>query len=603
MRKAYSYIRFSSKKQAGGDSLRRQKDIAAAYALTHNLDLDLSLNFTDLGVSGFTGDNAKSGALSVFIKAVESGLVPQGSVLLIENFDRLSRQPIGESLPIFQNLVKSGIDIVTLTDGKVWTKESIDNVYDLIGSLISMSRAHEESQRKGYLVKAALDRKREAKVPVAFGNGPIWLTPKNDKTGWDINEPLAESVRWAFNLYASGVGVKNIAKQGNLEGRRFGKTDRWASAQVWRFLRNPSVIGTWELGEYRNGVCAKTGETRVGYYPPIVSEDLFYSVQALLNKKSWVPGRKDPTYRNILQGIIRCGHCGTVMSRKRSTPAGAAEVATYSCGSREHALARCPTVAAHRLEPVLIPLIYSLAPTELQASERLALLSADISKLGAEETAINVKLNKISASFLEWLDLDEQMPKTMVSAMTALESKLTTVKVERDKLTDELMELGLDHANANFSADTILSLIADDSPESVALRLAEHLKIKAQFEHVFVWAEDVAAVRLKSGHTAWLPLSKRHMEPVFKLGSDRDVTVPNKQLPADWGVRNQYHVDPSWFKNRPALPEGFEIDGPSIAVKPVDISKYPEPKIVRNVSLIRPGVPVRKKPVKAKGPV
>ena len=73
MRKAYSYIRFSSKKQAAGDSLSRQKDLAKAYALANDLDLDTSLNFADLGVSGYTGEHVATGALGLFIKAVESG--------------------------------------------------------------------------------------------------------------------------------------------------------------------------------------------------------------------------------------------------------------------------------------------------------------------------------------------------------------------------------------------------------------------------------------------------------------------------------------------------------------------------------------------------
>ena len=54
-RKAFSYLRFSATSQANGDSLRRQTALAAEYANSHNLDLDLSLTFHDLGVSAFHG--------------------------------------------------------------------------------------------------------------------------------------------------------------------------------------------------------------------------------------------------------------------------------------------------------------------------------------------------------------------------------------------------------------------------------------------------------------------------------------------------------------------------------------------------------------------
>jgi DNA invertase Pin-like site-specific DNA recombinase len=77
--KAYSYIRFSTPQQAKGDSHTRQTDKAARYAAEHGLVLDTALNLTDLGVSAYRGKNAKTGSLSVFLKAIEDGTVPRGS--------------------------------------------------------------------------------------------------------------------------------------------------------------------------------------------------------------------------------------------------------------------------------------------------------------------------------------------------------------------------------------------------------------------------------------------------------------------------------------------------------------------------------------------
>src|SRR5687767_14753868 len=71
--KAYSYLRFSSARQADGDSIRRQTDAAARYASTHGLTLDTSLTFRDLGVSAFEGKNIREGgALHAFLEAVEN---------------------------------------------------------------------------------------------------------------------------------------------------------------------------------------------------------------------------------------------------------------------------------------------------------------------------------------------------------------------------------------------------------------------------------------------------------------------------------------------------------------------------------------------------
>jgi DNA invertase Pin-like site-specific DNA recombinase len=67
MKLAYSYVRFSSAEQAKGDSLRRQTAKAAAWCLENGYTLDPS-TYKDLGVSGFRGKNAASGALAQFLE-------------------------------------------------------------------------------------------------------------------------------------------------------------------------------------------------------------------------------------------------------------------------------------------------------------------------------------------------------------------------------------------------------------------------------------------------------------------------------------------------------------------------------------------------------
>lgn len=54
----YSYIRFSSKRQEQGDSVRRQTAMGEAWLRRHpEHTLDTSLRLSDLGVSAFRGKN------------------------------------------------------------------------------------------------------------------------------------------------------------------------------------------------------------------------------------------------------------------------------------------------------------------------------------------------------------------------------------------------------------------------------------------------------------------------------------------------------------------------------------------------------------------
>jgi DNA invertase Pin-like site-specific DNA recombinase len=160
--KAYSYVRFSTPDQMKGNSFERQTEKAAEYASAHGLELDTTLTFQDLGVSAFRGRNSQTGELRAFFDAVEQGDIPQGSYLLVESLDRLSRMDPWDVLPIFQMIINAGITIITLQDSKEWNRETIrGSPMRIMESVFVMMRAHEESVVKSMRVASAYERKRQ----------------------------------------------------------------------------------------------------------------------------------------------------------------------------------------------------------------------------------------------------------------------------------------------------------------------------------------------------------------------------------------------------------------------------------------------------------
>lgn len=126
---AYSYIRFSSKKQAIGSSLSRQTKAAQDWSDKNGVPLDTTLHMQDLGVSAYKGTHIEEGALGKFIEAVDKGLVKRGSYLLVESLDRLSRQDVPTALQMFLHLINKGITIVTLSDeGRVYSNPLFDHL-------------------------------------------------------------------------------------------------------------------------------------------------------------------------------------------------------------------------------------------------------------------------------------------------------------------------------------------------------------------------------------------------------------------------------------------------------------------------------------------
>ena len=124
MSTAYSYIRFSHPDQAKGDSLRRQDERAKDFCRRKGWTLDENLTLHDLGVSAFRGKNAAVGNFRGFLEGIKTGKVAAGSVLIVESFDRISRQGIDEGYDLIKSILKSGIRIVTLSPEREFDREA-----------------------------------------------------------------------------------------------------------------------------------------------------------------------------------------------------------------------------------------------------------------------------------------------------------------------------------------------------------------------------------------------------------------------------------------------------------------------------------------------
>lgn len=388
MTKAISYIRFSSEKQADGDSKNRQLKAAREYATSHNLELDDS-TYQDLGISAFKGKNLSDGALGAFIEALRIGKIQRGTVLIVESLDRLSRLPVNDALRNFQNIIHLGAVIVTLHDNQIYDTKSInDNWTKLIIALAVMARANEESKIKGSRIKDSWDARRKA-GGIITGVCPSWLTRDGDK--WKLIPQKVQVVEKIFKLALDGNGTPAIARILNEE-----EVPTMVSAKEWTFgpiaaiLKNEAVIGT--LVSKKGGA-----EPILNYYPAIITEELFKEVRARVSGRKWVGGRSTLKVNNLFTGYSYCIQCGGRMRavsgnklfsyvRCQSAYSGGAckaEKISYE------AVEECILKQFHAQNRDLIPTVESL-PENIQAS-----LSAE---LHLEQTKLNRMLDLFEAT-------------------------------------------------------------------------------------------------------------------------------------------------------------------------------------------------------------
>ncbi|HMF14908.1 MAG TPA: recombinase family protein, partial [Gemmataceae bacterium] len=89
-RLAISYTRFSSPKQAHGDSENRQERDFRDFCQRHNLT-PLREIFADRGLSGYKDEHRKKGRLGQLIGMAKDGRFEPGTVIVVEAWDRLGR--------------------------------------------------------------------------------------------------------------------------------------------------------------------------------------------------------------------------------------------------------------------------------------------------------------------------------------------------------------------------------------------------------------------------------------------------------------------------------------------------------------------------------
>lgn len=477
MPKAYSYLRFSRPEQMRGDSLRRQVDAARRYADTHGLELDEKLTFEDLGVSAFRGLNAEAGRLGDFREAVKAGLVERGSYLLVESLDRLSRQTARRAVRALENIVDEGICVVTLSDGRVYTAESLDDdPTSLLLSLLIFLRANEESATKSRRLASAWQNKRASAADKPMtARAPAWLELDQNRREWTVLEDRAKVVRRLFDLYLAGSGQHQIAETFNREGLpTFGKSAYWHRSYIAKILKNPAVTGTFtpHVVSHAEGRRVRVAEAPVeGYFPAIVDPDVYQRVQDLAGEHRGV-GTGRGGLRNILSGLARCPSCGGAMTRvQKGTRHKAGRPYLVCTKAQERAGCEYHAVQYEGVEAAIVGGAYQIAddaPTgdegerldaKIQATEDDLLgLDGELSNLldalgRSYSAAVAARIRSLESA----RDEAKRELETLLRERAATQGKLVAYKL--DAMTQALNADPLDRAAANAAMRAVLDAV------------------------------------------------------------------------------------------------------------------------------------------------
>jgi DNA invertase Pin-like site-specific DNA recombinase len=502
--KAYSYIRFSTPEQAKGDSLRRQLELSRKYAEAHNLILDETMQ--DLGLSAFHGKHKSKGTLGRFLDLIEEGMIPPGSVLLVENLDRLSREQPLTALSQFINIIQAGIKLVTLQNNQEYTKENLNEgqLYLTVGEII---RANKESERKSYLLGKAWSNKREKAMRGEIkltSKAPLWLKLSKDRKSFSLIPEARKTIELIFTLKLSGMGIGRIEKELNRRADVWvppynpkRKTIGWRASYISKILNSRAVIGEFTPHHLKDD--KRRPETPIAkYFPKAIDEDLFNNVQAQLRTNRGLSGHsggRTGQATNLFVHLVYCGFCGAPMHLidKGAPPKGA----KYLHCDKSRRTGQCEAKAVRYYE---FERIFFENFEELNVSDLLP----DQNELQKHRTNLQQKL---VSNNQQLFDIEEQIENITDSigktkderVRQKLEDSLIKIFDEKDKLIGnnqiiekELSDLESEMKSINSNIDTTKEVYGllkgcKDSHARISFRLKLREEIRKLIRRIDIY--------------------------------------------------------------------------------------------------------------------
>lgn len=324
-RRAYSYRRISAIRQRNGDGLLRQKDFAQALCEKHGWTLDDTLVFEDRGRSGFHGHHRRGkGQLLAFMEMVKRKRIMSGSVLIIENLDRLTREEMDEAHDLFKSILKAGIWIATEMPERIYTPESLKTLLGTIEPLLHMYVAHEQSAKLSERIADKWERWRECAgkgIPILGNRCPSWIKFSKDRKQYVLIPQRERTIKMIFQLCGNGLGIHRIASWLN---RRFEEFPSFTEGKDWSFtavhhlLFNRCVLGELQLKKrLPEGKKIAVGDPLLGYYPSIISEEQWRLSHAAISRRRRKSGRPGGAETNLFTGMVFAANSRNTMSIQR----------------------------------------------------------------------------------------------------------------------------------------------------------------------------------------------------------------------------------------------------------------------------------------------
>ncbi len=238
---------------------------------------------------GYSGANMNRPALRQLINDVRSGQV---KMVMTYKIDRLTRSPrdFYELIEFLEGHQASFISVTERFDTSTPSGRLLRNIMLTFAQFERELASERVKDKVAQRVNRGLYHGGHPPYGYKAENGALVLDPPRDAV-----------VKRIFEIYAetrSQAAVMKFLKKENIQSRR-GKP--FCESAIWYTLQK----------EVYTGKIVYKGKVYPGQHPPIISDELFRHVQALIKEG---PRFHVETHSHLpFAGIVRCGECGSTM--------------------------------------------------------------------------------------------------------------------------------------------------------------------------------------------------------------------------------------------------------------------------------------------------
>ncbi len=266
------------------------------------MELDRSLMLRDEGQSAYHGDHVTKGAFGGFLREVEAGHVPPGSVLIAESMDRMSRATVIDALMQLLAIISRGITVVTMADKREYSQDGINkNPFDLMFSIMLMAQARTEIDNRATRIRAAARAratnwvKLDERKRLGVGKDPGWVEYDSKTNEFQFWEPFTTPLLALIGFFRQGYSLRCCFDQLEAAGIPL-PPDRMVNGKI----RKGGLSNTTRLHEIiqnRALIGEKTVEIEgqeyaMPNYYPALTEAEFIELQALRSQRGRTAGTR-----------------------------------------------------------------------------------------------------------------------------------------------------------------------------------------------------------------------------------------------------------------------------------------------------------------------